>query len=98
MSRLLVLGAAAALLSACASTAPANDQLASNDDGQKVVCKSIQVTGSNRPQRICLPKAEWTSTEEEQRETTQERVDRVDRRTSNSTGLLDPVAGGGFGN
>ena len=59
------------------------------DDGDRVICRREHVLGSNRPQRICMPKREWDAI----REASRDNLNRMDRGTPQ--GLPDTSPAGG---
>ncbi len=86
----------AVIVGACAtpnlasSSAPANEtakvgvQLASTEAGEKKICRSMPVMGSNFPKRVCSTQAEWEAFDERSRES----VDAYDkdRKAGNTQG------------
>lgn len=51
-------GPSAASSAPAAATAPAGKK-PSKDDPDKVICQVEEVTGSHRPQKICMTRHEW---------------------------------------
>lgn len=74
---LVMMMAAAVLLGGAAQNNPSQTEEATPpqaaqpereaDEGDRVICRREHVVGSNRPQRICLPKREWDAMRDDAR-------------------------------
>jgi len=53
-------------------SAPAANAAEAGTDGNKLVCKSIRITGSRFPTRICHKKADWEKMREQHRRDAEE--------------------------
>lgn len=74
---------AAGILGACATSAEqGSTELAAADSGEKKICKSMPVMGSNFPKRVCSTQAEWDRFNEETYKSVED-FDR-DRRSGNT--------------
>ena len=57
---------AAGILGACATSAEqGSTEVAAAENGEKKICKSMPVMGSNFPKRVCSTQAEWDKFNEE---------------------------------
>ena len=73
----------AALVTACAS-APAGTQTAANagPNGEPLVCRSIQVTGTRFPERTCKTAEVWEQYDAYTKENAKESTDKIQRTNS----------------
>jgi hypothetical protein len=79
---------AVCLAAACATPAkPDPTAMAAADTGEKKICKSMPVMGSNFPKRVCSTAEEWKKFEEETYKSV-EAFDR-DRKTGNTQGTFE---------
>ena len=60
------------LVASAALIAPAANAADAPADGNKLVCRSIRVTGTRFPTRICHKKADWDRMREQQRRDAEE--------------------------
>jgi hypothetical protein len=91
MKKLFGGAAAVALLVGCASSVgPASDttQIVASGDN-RVVCRSMVVTGSNRKERLCATGAAWSEADAIQEQEAEELMARAGKRYTDTSGLRE---------
>ena len=83
MISVLALAGSVAFLAACAA-APAGTQKAANvgPNGEPLVCRSIQVTGTRFPQKECKTAESWESFDRYTNDNAKESTDKFQRLNS----------------
>jgi hypothetical protein len=82
--RFVVTTALAALVAACATSAP-SDGSSTASATEKKTCKRTMIMGSNVPKNVCHTKEEWAALDKQGREDVEE-FDRA-RRETTTTGI-----------
>jgi hypothetical protein len=76
------------LIAACTTAAkPEATAVAAADAGERKICKSMPVMGSNFPKRVCSTAAEWKKFEEDTYKSVED-FER-DRKTGNTQGTFE---------
>lgn len=88
MRGILLAALAAGLIGACA-TAEKSDPtaVAAAETGEKKICKTMPVMGSNFPKRVCSTATEWEKFDKETHQSVED-FDR-DRKSGNTQGAFD---------